>query len=135
LLQVPKHVCLLFFNQINFFMLYLGLFKIQISVFINFSSIWFCVFVSSIIHTNLRSYPQNHNHSFILFVFSILIDFLVYIYNWIALWKPLNLISWVSVLKEVKGSRLWGKRCGELIRVKSLDFVWNTSGWGYVLCY
>jgi hypothetical protein len=42
-----------------------------------------------------------------------------------SLW--LGLIGFL-VLKELKESKLWGKRRSEFFRVKNLDFMWNTRG-------
>ena len=112
---------LFFFHQIIFVSIIIGLFSIQLIFFSNFLFCLFHVFVSSTIRMNLQCYSRNHNHSFVLLCFQ-------YIYWFLSLRIIIGLRcegyyfdSWISVPKEPKESKLWGKKYSEFIRVKSYD--------------
>jgi hypothetical protein len=114
-------------DQIILFILYLGYLGVKYVSLLIFTSVLFCVFISSTIYMNFHSFLRNHNCSFVLFAFSILLALESIFYNWIMLWNPFTMVHWFFVLKETREGELRGKWHSENNWVKTLNYVKRRS--------
>jgi hypothetical protein len=122
----------IFLDQISFFLFILGLFRSQISFFINFQ----LCFISRLFHPQFVWFCIAARKIIIIVLCCLFLVYLLMLESIFIIWKHCkSLWLWLVgflVLKELKENKLWGTRHSVFVGVESLILSETRATWGTI---